>query len=267
MNILQFSIFKNTKCAGGCKFCGLSVDSSSNRKTGPILEEDLQKAFSRARQDGARLEVVFPTVGANPKEVSSFLQRMQGVIQENSDVEIAINPGICTKSAFYENLLRLGVGRYRNNLETSTRLFAELVPNRPGAQKDKLRSLEMARSAGLSVDTGWLCGLGEQKEDIQDLIEMLKSCAPDSITINYFDYRESAEKIDFDRPDKRTAISRFKTLRSSFPNTEITLGGAYMLWLGHDFKDSVSAEGCYVGQFLDHGKKDKSKSSQRLNIV
>jgi biotin synthase len=252
MNILQLSILKNTGCAGGCKFCGLSVESQVNRES-ILAETDFEYAFEQAKVTNARLEIVFPTVGANQLEVINLLHKMQPIIQKYQDIELSVNPGICTRPDFYSLLVKYGVSRYRNNLECSRRLFRELVPQRPLAQIEKLNSLVFAREAGLKAETGWLCGLGELEADIQDILMLLEVASPDSITLNFFDSRESAEVFEHTAPSPQIGLERMSVLRDRFSSVEITLGGAYELWLGENGKQVSGANGVYVGRFLDHG--------------
>ncbi|QPJ64340.1 MAG: hypothetical protein G3M78_02575 [Candidatus Nitrohelix vancouverensis] len=252
MNIVQLSLLQNDGCAGGCKFCGLSLNSEVERELSPS-EIEFQKSFDFARSSNARLELVFPSVGTNQREVLGLLTEMSGVIQRNADVDLAINPGLCTRPEFYDQLASLGVKRYRNNLESSRRLFQDLVPSRPLAQDTKLESLTLARASGLSVDTGWLCGLGETEADIDDILELLEASTPDSITLNFFDPREAAEAFEHTQPSHQAGLDRYEALQARFPGTELTLGGAYELWMGADAQQLLKADGVYVGRFLDHG--------------
>ena len=258
INIVQLNLLKNAGCAGGCKFCGLSISSEVDRKT-TATEKDFQNSFNDARNSNSRLELVFPSVGANQMEVLGLLSKMTDVINDNSDIELAVNPGICTREDFYSQLAELGVSRYRNNLENSRRLFKELVPKRSLAQDSKLQSMDLARAAGLKVDTGWLCGLGENEADIKDMLELLNVSNPDSITLNFFDHRESAEDFDYTTPSRQTGLERITVLRTHFPEVEITLGGAHGLWLGSKAIDIPQINGVYVGRFLDHGLREESK--------
>jgi biotin synthase len=251
MNFTQLSLLRASACAGGCQFCGLSIGSEVDRAS--ATEADFRAAYFRAREANARLELVFPSVGADQREVLGLLRDMAEVIREYPDVELCVNPGICTRSEFFSELVALGVCRYRNNLETSRRLFRELVPGRPLAQGAKLESLALARKAGLCVDTGWLCGLGENESDTRDILALLEVSAPDSIALNFFDPRESAEAFAHTKPCNGTGLARLRVLRERFPSVEITLGGAYELWLGADASRLSQADGVYVGGFLDHG--------------
>jgi len=262
MNIVQLSLLQNAGCAGGCKFCGLSIDSEVDRKLS-ATETDFQNAYDRARKSNACLELVFPSVGANQREVLNTLSEMADVIRDNTDIELGINPGICTRADFYTDLAEHGVQRYRNNLESSRRLFQELVPKRPLAQDAKLESLALARAAGLSVDTGWLCGLGENEPDIQDILALLETSSPDSITLNFFDPRESAEVFEHTEPSHQTGLNRLETLRERFPQVTLTLGGAYELWLGKNAHEVSQADGVYVGRFLDHGLQAERQSTPK----
>lgn len=258
MNILQWSLLRNAGCAGGCKFCGLSIDAETDREV-TATEADFQATYDQARRGDARIELVFATVGADQRQVLGFLSGMTEVIAANSEVELAINPGICTKPELYAALAEARVGRYRNNLETSRRLFRELVPGRPLAQDQKLESLAMARQAGLKVDTGWLCGLGETDEDIADVFDMLEQATPDSITVNFFDPREAAETFAHTEPSPETGRQRLRALRERFPDVEITLGGAYELWLERGSVEIERADGVYIGRFLDHGLRETGR--------
>ncbi|MGZ8845115.1 MAG: hypothetical protein ACXW3C_01490 [Pyrinomonadaceae bacterium] len=251
MNISQLSLLRASACAGGCKFCGLSVGSDVDRAS--PTQTDFRVAYDRARQANARLELVFPSVATDQREVLGLLRNMAEVIRQHPDVELCVNPGICTRSDFFSELAVLGVRRYRNNLETSRRLFRELVPGRPLAQNAKLESLALARHAGLSVDTGWLCGLGENESDTRDILALLEASAPDSIALNFFDPLESAQAFDHTEPCPQTGLARLQALRARFPRVEITLGGAYEHWLGADAFRLSQADGVYVGNFLDHG--------------
>ena len=264
MNIVQLSLLQNAGCTGGCKFCGLSVNSTVNRELIPN-EIELRNAYDRARKSNARLELVFPTVGANQREVLGLLAQMADVIRDNGDIELAVNPGTCTRPGFYSDLAEHGVRRYRNNLECSRRLFQELVPKHQQIQDLKLESLALARSAGLGVDTGWLCGLGEMEDDILDILSLLESSSPDSITLNYFDPGESAEVFGHTEPSYQIGLERLQALRASFPGVELTLGGAYELWLGANASGISQADGVYVGRFLDHGlRAEQSQIKQVL---
>lgn len=216
---------------------------------------EFQNAYDFARSSNARLELVFPSVGANQREVLNLLMEMARVIHDNADIELAVNPGLCTRVDFYVELVKHGVSRYRNNLESSRRLFQDLVPSRPLAQETKLELLALARTAGLSVDTGWLCGLGEKESDIEGVLELLEISSPDSITLNFFDPREAAEVFEHTEPSYRVGLDRYQTLQARFPNTELTLGGAYDLWVGADAQQILQADGVYVGRFLDHGRE------------
>lgn len=266
MNIIQLSLLKNSGCGGGCKFCGLSKTEATGRET-MVTSSDFQKAFDQASATDARVELVFQTVGANVIEVMNFLLEMTEVIKRNSHIELAINPGICTRPDFFDQIANLGIKRYRNNLECSRKLFAEMVPKRPLAQDEKLKSLLLAAEAGLSVDTGWLCGLGETESDVADMLNLLEMTRPDAITLNYFDPGESAEAFAHTIPSVERGLEYIESLRGRFPKVELTLGGAYELWLGSHLNNVSNIDGLYLGTFLDHGLREKSQNPKENAAV
>ena len=77
---------------------------------------------------------------------------------------------------------------------------------------------------------------------------------------------ESAEKFEHTEPSVPTGLDRFQELRKHFPELELTLGGAYELWLGENASKLSKADGVYVGRFLDHGMKSESLAVQKVEL-
>ena len=67
-----------------------------------------------------------------------------------------------------------GLERYHHNLETSERFFPEIC--RTHTYSDKLKTIDAAIAAGLSVCSGGIFGIGETWEDRIDMAFTLKNC-------------------------------------------------------------------------------------------
>jgi biotin synthase len=80
-------------------------------------------------------------------------------------------------------LKKAGLDRYHHNLETSERFFPQICGTHTYAEK--IRTIRAAKSAGLSICSGGLFGIGEMWEDRIDMAFALRELDVDSVPINF----------------------------------------------------------------------------------
>lgn len=105
-----------------------------------------------------------------------------------------------------------GVTHYHINLETSPRLFPQLVKKH--TYQDKLQTMEYARQAGLRICSGGIIGMGETVEDRIDLALELRAQGVKSIPLNILNPikgtpLEGAEPLDSQDVLRTIAVWRF----------------------------------------------------------
>ena len=76
-----------------------------------------------------------------------------------------------------------GVRRVNHNLETSREFYPEIVTTHKW--EDRVRTLKIARDAGLEICSGGIFGMGEQVEDRVSLIYSLKELNAQVVPINF----------------------------------------------------------------------------------
>ena len=174
---------KSGACPEDCSFCAQSAHSKTNTEVYPLInQERILEAATSARKNGVKRFCIV-TSGKKPSnkeldEICNFISALKA-------------PGLlpCATLGMLDNdqlkqLKDAGLNRYHHNLETSEAFFDEICTTH--TYKDKMRTIESAKSTGLSICSGGIFGLGESWEDRIDMAFALKEIGVDSVPINFF---------------------------------------------------------------------------------
>jgi biotin synthase len=82
-----------------------------------------------------------------------------------------------------QRLKAMGVLRVNHNLETSRRHFPNVVSTH--SYEDRVRTIRIAKEAGLSICSGGIFGMGEDWEDRLDIAFELRDLGADVVPINF----------------------------------------------------------------------------------
>ena len=152
-----------------------------------------------------------------------------------------------------EDLLLLkdaGLERYHNNLETSERFFPEICTTH--TYQDKLETIREVKSAGLSLCSGGIFGLGETWEDRVEMAFALREIGPDSVPINFLTPVKGT-RLGLNRIlDPFEALKIISLYRFILPEKEIRVCGGRLQTLGelHAFIFPAGADGLLTGNYL-----------------
>jgi biotin synthase len=147
-------------------------------------------------------------------------------------------------------LKKAGLDRYHHNLETSERFFPQICSTHTYAEK--IRTIQAAKSAGLSICSGGLFGIGEMWEDRIDMAFALRELDVDSVPINFL------IPIAGSALDGRSLLHPFEALkivslyRFILPKKEIRICGGRLQVL-REFNSLVfaaGADGMITGNYL-----------------
>jgi biotin synthase len=147
-------------------------------------------------------------------------------------------------------LKEAGLDRYHHNLETSKSFFPQICSTHTFS--DKIATVRAARSAGLSLCSGGIFGMGETWQDRVDMAFSLKELDVDSVPINFL------------IPIKGTALGHRRYLhpfealkiislfRFILPGKEIRVCGGRTQVLGelHSMVFLAGADGMITGDYL-----------------
>jgi biotin synthase len=240
---------KSGACPEDCSFCAQSAHSKTDTNIYPLLDkQEILKAASSAKQNKARRFCIV-TSGKNPS--GSELDKICEMVSEVN--LMGLLPCATLGMLNRDQLCRLkdaGLHRYHHNLETSEAFFKEICTTH--TYKDKLRTIECAKSIGLSVCSGGIFGLGESWEDRIDMAFAIRDSGADSVPINFL------SPIAGTPLDSREALSPMEALkiiaiyRVIMPESEIRICGGRHATLrnlaSHLF--FAGADGLLIGNYL-----------------
>lgn len=185
-NKLELCSILNAKsglCSEDCKFCAQSSRHSTGTPVYPLKKkEEILEAAKRAKDIGAER---FDIVTSGRSVTKDELYRIGEAISEIKDrigIKMCVSLGKLDEQSL-KLLKTAGLSRYHHNIETSSRFYPNVVTTH--SFKEKLKTIEMAKSVGLEVCSGGIIGMGETWEDRIDMALLLKDLDVDSVPINF----------------------------------------------------------------------------------
>ena len=175
---------KSGRCPEDCRYCAQSTHYNTDAPVFSLLDptEILKDAQEQAEKGILRYSIVTSGKRLTDKELD-VLCTAYAKIKETTSLSLCASHGLLTREQF-DKLKASGVSRYHNNLETSKNYFPMVCTTHD--YTDKLRVIQDAMTAGLSVCSGGIFGLGETWADRIDMLMDLRSLSVSSIPINFF---------------------------------------------------------------------------------
>ena len=162
VDIEELANIKKNFCSEDCVFCSQSAffNTEINGYQLPPSEEIVQQAL-KAKNEGANS---FCLVAAWREPNTPDFEKVCKIIEEiNKKVGISIECSLGFLTAKQaKTLKKLQVKRYNHNLETSRSKFPEICTTH--TYDDRVKTLKIARNAGLELCTGGIIGLGETRK-------------------------------------------------------------------------------------------------------
>ena len=223
VDIEELANIKKNFCSEDCTFCSQSAFFNT-KITGyelPPPEEIVEQALN-AKNDGANS---FCLVAAWREPSILDFKKVCVIIEEiNKKVGISVECSLgflTTKQA--KTLKKLHVKRYNHNLETSRSKFSEICSTH--TYEDRVKTLKIARNAGLELCTGGIIGLGETRKQREELIFEIAEFEPEEVTINML-VPMPGTPLELQTCLDITEILRvFSTLRFLLPKSIIKISG------------------------------------------
>jgi biotin synthase len=182
VDVEQLNNIKKNACSEDCTFCGQSAffDTGIETYQLPTPQEVISKA-QKAKDEGAES---YCLVAAWREPSTKDFEDVCKIISEVNDkvgISIECSLGFLTQQQA-EKLKELHVKRYNHNLETAKSKFSEICTTH--TYEDRLKTLGIARDAGLELCTGGIIGLGETRAQRLELSLELARLFPEEVTIN-----------------------------------------------------------------------------------
>ena len=223
VDIEELANIKKNFCSEDCTFCSQSAFFNT-KITGyqlPLPDEIVKQAL-RAKNDGANS---FCLVAAWREPSILDFEKVCIIIKEiNKKVGISVECSLGFLTDEQANTLKnLQVKRYNHNLETSRSKFPEICSTQ--TYDDRVKTLKIARKAGLELCTGGIIGLGETRKQREELIFEIVGFEPEEVTINML-VPMPGTPLELQTQLDITEILRvFSTLRFLLPKSIIKISG------------------------------------------
>ncbi|MGD0282983.1 MAG: biotin synthase BioB [Dissulfurispiraceae bacterium] len=230
---------KSGSCPEDCSYCAQSSKAASGVSVYRLLEKEkvLEKAME-AKNAGVRR---FCIVTSGRKVSMGELRKIGGMIRavRGSGLLPCATLGLLNREEL-SYLRECGLVRYHHNLETSERFFPEICSTH--TYQDKLRTIEAALSAGLSVCSGGIFGIGESWQDRVDMAFALKGLDVDSVPINFLIPVKGTPMGELSYLNPMEALKIIGIYRFILPGKQIRVCGGRAQVLG-EFNSMVFSSG------------------------
>jgi biotin synthase len=225
-NRVRVHVLCNAKlggCPEDCGFCAQSSRYETPAGKAPLLDREALVAQARdAAAAGAwKFCIVTATRGPSDRDLDVLCDAVR-------EIKRTIPVKVCTSLGLLDapkarRLAEAGVDRFNHNLETSRRLFGEICTTH--TFDDRVRTLRLAREAGMEACCGGIVGMGETDEDLLDLAYALKEVGASSIPVNFLDPRPGTPMADRPRLTPLRCLQILAVFRLVHPRPDLRAAG------------------------------------------
>jgi biotin synthase len=223
VDVEQLNNIKKNSCSEDCSFCGQSAffDTGIESYQLPTAEEVVTRA-QKAKDEGSES---YCLVAAWREPTPKDFEKVCNIIEQVNDkvgISVECSLGFLTEQQA-KKLKELHVKRYNHNLETAKSKFSEICTTH--TYEDRIKTLQIARDAGLELCTGGIIGLGETRNQRLELVSELAAIYPEEVTINIL-VPVPGTPLELQTPLANSEIIRmFAVIRFLLPESVIKISG------------------------------------------
>ncbi|MFT5581612.1 MAG: biotin synthase [Lentimonas sp.] len=214
---------KTGGCPEDCGYCPQAARYHTDVEAQKLMsvESVIEQATNAKNNGSSRLcmGAAWRNVRDN-KDFDSVIEMVQAV--NDLDMEVC-----CTLGMLNENqagrLKNAGLYAYNHNLDSSKEFYKDIISTRE--YDDRLKTIDNARKAGISVCSGGIIGMGEAVEDRVGLLYsyMEMETPPESIPINALVAVEGTPLEEQKPIEQWEMIRMVATSRIAFPESVVRL--------------------------------------------
>jgi biotin synthase len=237
---------KSGRCPEDCKFCAQSAHYKTEVAQYPLVSREKVIESAHSARFSKRFGIVTSGRSLKEDEIEKVCEMIE-VIKTN--ISPCASLGRLTRD--YANQLKsAGLARYHHNLETSETFFAKICTTH--TYKERIESIEVAKSAGLEVCSGGIFGLGEDWSDRISLAFKLRELEIDSIPLNFLNPVSGTPLGERERLSPFEALRIIAIFRFIHPKRDIKIGGGREVTLRdlQSWMYYAGANGVMIGNYL-----------------
>ena len=253
-------------CQEDCKFCTQSTryHADIERYTYKSIDQIVNEARV-ARKNGA-LGYCLVTAGKGLDEKKTdFVARAAREIKANV---AGLHLIACNGTADIEQLRYLkahGIDSYNHNLESSENYYGTICTTH--SWEERYQTCMDAKSAGLTLCTGGIFGMGESDRDRDELLDAIISLQPDSIPVNFY-HPNPALPIKSRNITQREATDIISKARRMLGESGLLMvaGGRELLFSGDEAKIfEAGANAIVIGDYLTTSGEEPHRDLEMLD--
>lgn len=241
---------KSGRCSEDCAFCAQSSHHKAKITVYSLMtkEEIVAEAEELAKAGALRFSIVTSGFQPTRKELETIFAAV-AEIRSRTELELCASLGNLTEE-MAQGLRQSGISNYHHNLETARSYFDNICTTH--SYDDDIKTLSLARKAGMKVCSGGIMGLGESWAQRIEMAFTLREIGVDSIPVNFLN---PIAGTPFEHRSLLTPMSALKCIalfRLVNPDKEIVICGGREVTL-QDFQSWVflaGASGLMVGNYL-----------------
>ncbi|MFK4302194.1 biotin synthase [Paenibacillus sp. RC254] len=254
---------KSGLCPEDCGYCSQSIVSTAPVSKYSMLDKESLLAGARealARKAGTYC-IVASGKGPTNRELDQVIEAVQE-ITSTMPLKICACLGIL-KGDQARRLAEAGVHRYNHNLNTSKANYPSITTTHTYDQR--VETVKMAQSHGMSPCSGVIIGMGETNEEIVQMGYALRELGADSIPVNFLNPIPGTPLEGTKRTSPIRALKVLALLRFICPSKEIRVAGGRELNLGTLQPLSLyAANSIFVGDYLTTDGQEVTADHQMI---
>ncbi len=212
------------RCSEDCRYCAQSAHyRTACEESYPLLstQELLEDARRNAQQGVLRYSMVTSGRRLSEEEVEQACESIRRIRAE-VPIEVCVSFGLLDEVQF-RKIKAAGASRVHCNLESSARYFPSVCTTH--TYEEKIRTLQAAKRAGLSICSGGILGLGETMEDRIDMVLTARELGVKSIPVNLLNPIPGTPYENRVPLDNEAACRCVALFRFLIPDASIRLAG------------------------------------------
>ncbi|MDB5120891.1 MAG: biotin synthase BioB [Sphingobacteriales bacterium] len=214
---------KTGGCPEDCSYCPQAARYHTDVEVQALMSLDEVTSAAQKAKDGGASRLCMGAAWREVRDNRDFDRVLDMVKAVNGmDMEVCCTLGMLTESQA-QRLADAGLYAYNHNLDTSEDDYKRIITTR--TYDDRLKTIDNARKAKLTVCSGGIIGLGET---VQDRISMLKTLSnmvkhPESVPINALVPVKGTPLADQPRVPIWDMVRMIATARIIMPKTVVRL--------------------------------------------
>ena len=214
---------KTGGCPEDCAYCPQSSHHQTEVEGEAMLDVDEVLAAARRAKDNGATRFCMGAAWRSVKDGPAFervLEMIRGV--RKLELETCVTLGMLDEGQA-KRLKEAGLDAYNHNLDTSPDFYKSIISTR--TYEDRLSTLRHVRSAGITVCSGGIIGMGETIDDRCQMLVELSTLDPhpESVPINALVRVEGTPLAALPPTDPLELVRMIATARILMPRSKVRL--------------------------------------------